>query len=180
MSDRLIPPTLMNPTRPDTERDTNRGGRPPRHALRQAERLVMNHRLRTNSRLGRAVAQIEQKLADEPLDTLRDNYRGRIARKEVLAQIGEQYVIKTGDTGPMKWLVWLWNSLRRDVELFTSLPDPSRREKSLTEYLNEKASLASEKASLASAISPDATPAAAVGTSTSSPAAAAPLSEVTS
>ncbi len=136
-----------------TRRTRDDGGRwAKKHGARSLEKYIRRNGLDGRSRTAKAIRQIEQQLDDEPIATLRDLWRGRYARKEVAAQVAEQQLAKTNDPGMLKWLLGLWNSLRRDAELLVALPDPTKREPSLHDYLKSR-----ETASVATTDAPPGT-----------------------
>lgn len=98
---------------------TNRGGRPVTHGTRWlAVRLEHN---RLEPRLRRLLNRLHTELAASPLDTVRGLLIARYARKELVAQQGEAHLLADPDATPSKWLLGLWNSMRRDVELLALL-----------------------------------------------------------
>jgi hypothetical protein len=92
---------------------------PATHGAHALERRIVTNRLEPRDR--RALKKLNAALVSTPIETLRDFYRGRVARKELLAQRGELAALTDPAFGGTAWLAALWNSLRRDVELLQLL-----------------------------------------------------------
>ena len=101
-------------------------GRPATHGLRQLEWRLQRNRLDTRDR--RALRQVEAAITADTVDAVRALYRGRVARKELLAQRGELEAIANPDFAGGKWLGHLWNSLRRDAEFLVALEAAAERD----------------------------------------------------
>jgi hypothetical protein len=107
------------------------------HGAHLLERkLLHEHRLRPAMR--RTLNRLHEHLAAQPMEAVRELLIARIARKELICQRLEQYALSQPDFEGSRWLVALWNSLRRDSELLYALPDPARREVRLDDYIRAR------------------------------------------
>jgi hypothetical protein len=100
------------------------------HGGRALERRLRQNRLEPRER--RALRKLDAAIVAAPLDAVRDLYRARIARKELLCQRGELAALTDPEFAGTKWLGLLWNSLRRDVELLAHLESRTQREEQRT------------------------------------------------
>jgi hypothetical protein len=99
-----------------------------------ASRLTKN---RLEPRLRRVLNRLQLELATAPIETLLALALARYARQEIIAQQAEAHLLADQNATPSKWLLGLWNSMRRDAELIAVLePRVSQAQTpSLAEYL---------------------------------------------
>jgi hypothetical protein len=102
----------------------------------------------------RTLNKMQIELATAPIETVLALVLARYARKEIIAQHGEAQLLADSNATPSKWLLGLWNSMRRDAELIAVLePRVSEdRTPSLAEYLEAKESAASATCAASSAV----------------------------
>lgn len=117
-----------------------RGGRPITHGSRWLAIRIEKNRI--TPRLRRLINRLQRELTAAPFETLKALTLGRMARRELLIQQREAYLLADEDADGGKWLVALWNAQRRDTELLAlleKLPDPNDRTPSLEGYLAARA-----------------------------------------
>jgi hypothetical protein len=95
-----------------------RGAAPTSAAWQLATRLETN---RLEPRVRRMLNRLTRELTAAPVETIRGLLLARIARKELVAQQAEAYLLANTDKGVTEWVGTLWNSLRRDIETLSLL-----------------------------------------------------------
>jgi hypothetical protein len=125
MSDPLFPSTLMSPTAPNTERDINRGGRRPRHGVRQlARQLAVVKPTGTSTppppvprRMVRALNRLQRDLDARPMETIRDGLVDAIAADTIIEQRANRELLASPDLrnelGLSKFKFWIAGRLDR-------------------------------------------------------------------
>jgi hypothetical protein len=103
-----------------------RGGRPVTHATKWLARRLETNRIEPRTR--RLLNKLQVELASAPLETVRALLLARYGRKELIAQQAEAYLLADPNATPSKWLLGLWNSMRRDVELLALLEERASRD----------------------------------------------------
>src|SRR5262245_36610421 len=112
------------------------GGAKPTHGVTQLARRLQRERLDSKTR--RMLTQLQRLLCANSPEASRALLQGRVARKELILQRGEMYLLEHPEfleTTSARFMVALWNSWRRDVELLAALPPDKPREPTLSEYL---------------------------------------------
>lgn len=92
---------------------------PPTHGAKALAARMRDNRIEPRTR--RALSRLQRELAASPWETLAALVQGRLARRELLCQRVEAYLLATPESEGGKWLLGLWAAQRRDVELLALL-----------------------------------------------------------